>query len=119
MQTVGPELCSRSASQWKQTMSTLPNRGRGEVLASCSRISFTREEPDTLFITLDDNWYRSLSSDKKLMESISDAIAAKYGVCPKIRFVNASQGGQGSLTQIGSKVQEKKKKGIMFPIDVE
>ena len=119
MQTVVPELFSRIASQWKQTMSTLPNRGRGEVLASCSRISFTREEPDTLFITLDDNWYRSLSSDKKLMESISDAIAAKYGVCPKIRFVNASQGGQGSLTQIGSKVQALQNEGIMFPIDVE
>ena len=53
------------------------------------------------------------------MESISDAIAAKYGVCPKIRFINASQGGQGSMTQIGSKVQALQKEGIMFPIDVE
>ena len=89
------------------------------MLANCSRISFSREDPDTLFITLDDNWYRSLSSDKKLMESISDAIAAKYGVCPKIRFVSSSQGGQGSMTQIGSKVQALQKEGIMFPIDVE
>lgn len=118
-QVVVPELFSRIASQWKQTMSTLPNRGRGEVLANCSTISFSKEEPDTLFITLDDNWYRSLSGDKKLMESVSDAIAAKYGVCPKIRFINASQGGQGSMTQIGSKVQALQKEGIMFPIDVE
>ena len=118
-QVVVPELFSRIASQWKQTMSALPNRGRGEVLANCSTISFSKEEPDTLFITLDDNWYRSLSGDKKLMESVSDAIAAKYGVCPKIRFINASQGGQGSMTQIGSKVQALQKEGIMFPIDVE
>ena len=116
---VVPELFQKIASQWKQTMSTLSNRGRGEVLASCSVVSFSEDEPDTLFISLDDNWYRSLSGDQALLKNVSDAIAAKYGVCPRIRFVNTSQGDGDSLIRIGSKVEALKKDGIHFPIDVE
>ena len=117
--TVVPELFRKIASQWKQTMSTLPNRGRGEVLASCSEISFSQKEPETLFIVLEDNWYRPLSGDKTLVQSISDAIAAKYGVRPEIRFVNASQRERDSLTRIDSTVEALKNEGIDFPIEVE
>ena len=114
-----PELFQKIAAQWKQTMSALSNRGRGEVLASFSGISFSEREPDTLFITLEDNWYRSLASDRTLMESISDAIADRYGVRPRIRFINASQGEQDAMIRIGSKVEALQKEGIRFPIDVE
>ena len=114
-----PELLQKIAAQWKQTMSSLPNRGRGEVLADCSRISFAKDEPDTLYIALEDNWYRSFSDDKTLLKSISDAITAKYGVCPRIRFINASQSGRGALAGAGSKAEALQKEGILFPIDVE
>ena len=100
-------------------MSSLPNRGRGEVLASCSELSFSQDEPDTLFIVLADNWYRSLSGDKILAKSISDAIAEKYKVRPEIRFVNSSQGERDSLTRIGQAVEALKREGIDFPIEVE
>ena len=116
---VVPELFQKIASQWKQTMSSLPNRGRGEVLASCSELSFSQDEPDTLFIVLADNWYRSLSGDKILAKSISDAIAEKYKVRPEIRFVNSSQGERDSLTRIGQAVEALKREGIDFPIEVE
>ena len=114
-----PELFQKIASQWKQTMSSLQNRGRGEVLASCSSITFSKDDPDTLLISLADNWYRSLANDKTLLSQISDAIAAKYGVCPQIRFVNASQLSQGSLTGIGNRIEALQKEGIAFPIQVE
>ena len=114
-----PELFQKIASQWKQTMSSLQNRGRGEVLASCSNITFSKDDPDTLLISLADNWYRSLANDKTLLSQISDAIAAKYGVCPQIRFVNASQLSQGSLTGIGNRIEALQKEGIAFPIQVE
>ena len=116
---VVPEVFQRIAAQWKQTMSTLSNRGRGEVLASFSRISYSEDEPDTLWIALDDNWFRSLSGDKTLMADISDAIAKKYGIRPRIRFINASQDQRDSLTRIGSRVEALQKEGILFPIDVE
>ena len=114
-----PELLQRIAAQWKQTMSSLPNRGRGEVLADCSRISFSKDDPDTLYIALEDNWYRSFADDKALLKSIMDVIAAKYGVCPQICFVNASRSGRGALTGAGSKAEALQKEGILFPIDVE
>ena len=115
---VVPELFQRIAAQWKQTMGAIPNRGRGEVLAAFSSISFSKEEPDVLFIRLEDNWYHSLANDKALLRDVSDAVAAKYGVRPGIRFVNASQGGD-SLTRISSRVEALRKEGSQFPIDVE
>ena len=117
-EVVVPELFQRIASQWRQTMSAIPNRGRGEVLAAFSSISFSKEEPDVLFIQLEDNWYHSLANDKALLRDVSDAVAAKYGVRPQIRFVNASQKG-GSLTRIASRAEALQKEGIQFPIDVE
>ena len=116
---VVPELFQRIASQWKQTMSSLPNRGRGEVLANCSEVSFSEDEPDTLFITLEDNWYRPLANDKTLLGNLSDAIEAKYGVRPLIRFVNRSQTQAGNLLRIGSRVEALQREGILFPIEVE
>ena len=117
-EVVVPELFQRIASQWRQTMGAIPNRGRGEVLAAFSSISFSKEEPDVLFIQLEDNWYHSLANDKALLRDVSDAVAAKYGVRPQIRFVNASQKG-GSLTRIASRAEALQKEGIQFPIDVE
>ena len=116
---VVPELYQRIAAQWKQTMSAISNRGRGEVLAAFSTISYSEEEPDVLFIQLRDNWYRSLADDKALLKDVSDAIAAKYGVCPQIRFVNTAQGSGGALTEIDSRVEALQKEGIAFPIVVE
>jgi DNA polymerase-3 subunit gamma/tau len=116
---VVPELFQKIASQWKQTMNSLPNRGRGGVLAMCSEVSFSPNEPETLFITLEDNWYRSLANDKVLLESVSDAITAKYGVRPNIRFVNRSQGNTAGLTKISARVEALQKEGIQFPIEIE
>ena len=116
---VAPELFRKIAAQWKQTMSSLPNRGRGEVLAACSEISCSGDEPDTILIALEDNWYRPFSSDKALLQNISDAIAGKYGVRPKIRFINASsESGEGRI-RVDSKVEALQKEGILFPIEVE
>ena len=116
---VVPELFQKIASQWKQTMGSLPNRGRGEVLASCSEVSFSKDEPETLFISLEDNWYRPIANDRVLLQNISDAIAAKYGVRPNIRFVNRSQGSAGNLTKISAQVEALQKEGIQFPIEIE
>ncbi len=116
---VVPELFQRIASQWEQTMSLVPDRGRGEILARFGEVSFSKDEPDTLFISLADNWYISLGVDKELMKSVSDAIAGKYGVQPRIRFVNSSQGLNSGLTKIKSTVEALNREGIDFPIDVE
>ncbi len=116
---VVPELFQKIASQWEQTMSMIPDRGRGEILAKFGELSFSKDEPDTLFISMPGNWFGSLSEDKDLMRSVCEVIAAKYGVQPKIRFTNSSQGPGGGLTKIKSTVEALKREGIDFPIDVE
>lgn len=116
---VVPELFQRIAAQWKQTMSMLPDRGRSEVLAGCGEVSFSREEPDTLFISMDDNWYQSLGTDQVLMQHVSDAIARKYGVRPRIRFVNRAQGQMNGLRKVESTAAALNEEGINFTIDVE
>ncbi|HCI74453.1 MAG TPA: hypothetical protein DHV42_07970, partial [Lachnospiraceae bacterium] len=85
----------------------------------CSEVSFSKDEPETLFISLEDNWYRPIANDRVLLQNISDAIAAKYGVRPNIRFVNRSQGSAGNLTKISAQVEALQKEGIQFPIEIE
>ncbi len=116
---VAPELFQKIASQWKQTMSSLQNRGRGEVLASCCKVSFSPDEPETLYIAMADNWYRSFASDKKLAEEIGKAIGAKYGTRPEIRFVNTAESKAKGLSAVSARVEELQQEGINFPIDVE
>ncbi len=116
---VVPELFQRIAAQWKQTMSLLPNRGRGQVLAECCEVSFSQKEPDTLFVSMDDNWFVSLGNDQKLMQDVAEAIAGKYGVRPRIRFVNKAQGYKNGLVKVGSMAEALNQEGIHFAIDIE
>ena len=102
------QILQQIVEQWKQIMSTLPNRGRGEVLANCSKALFSEDEPDTLFVSLEKNWYRSLSGDRKLIQSISDAIANKYGVQLQIRLIDSILEERESLTTIPPKPKRTK-----------
>ncbi len=114
-----PELFQRIAAQWRQTMTLIPDVGRGNILANCGEVSFSSEEPDVLYVCMDDNWFVSLGSDQVLMQYVSDAVAKKYGVRPRIRFVNRAQGKINGLTKIGATAQALNEEGINFEIDVE
>ncbi len=116
---VVPELFQRIAAQWKLTMGLLKDKGRSVVLAEQGVVSYSREEPDTLFIRIDDNWFAPISSDQSLLEDLSETIGKKYGVKPRIRVVNKSSGTENGLTDVSSTAQALKSEGIDFDIDIE
>ena len=120
---IAPSLFQKIAAQWKQTMNSLPKEGtrqaRGQILASCCEPFFSPEDPETLYLPLSRNWYDSLAYDQDLLDAVRKAIADKYGVCPEVRFTDASDSLARGLLKVESKQEELLNSGVDFPIDIE
>ena len=120
---IAPSLFQKIAAQWKQTMNSLPKEGtrqaRGQILASCCEPFFSPEDPETLYLPLSRNWYDSLAYDQDLLDAVRKAIADKYGVCPEVRFTDASDSSTRGLLKVESKQEELLNSGVDFPIDIE
>ena len=120
---IAPQLFQRIAAQWKQTMNSLPRKGngqaRGQILANFCEPFFLADDPETLYLPLGRNWYESLAYDQDLLDNVRAAIAEKYGVSPKIRFVDASESSARGLIRVESKQEALRNSGIDFPIEVE
>lgn len=123
VKAIAPSLFQKIAAQWKQTMNSLPREGtrhaRGQILANCCEPFFSPEDPETLYLPLSRNWYDSLAYDQDLLEAVRGAIADKYGVCPEVRFTDASDSSARGLIKVESKQEELMNSGVDFPIDIE
>jgi hypothetical protein len=104
-------------------MNSLPKEGtrqvRGQILASCCEPVFSPDDPETLYLPLSRNWYDSLAYDQDLLDAVRKAIADKYGVCPGVRFTDASDSSVRGLIKVESKQEELLNSGVDFPIDIE
>ena len=123
VKAIAPSLFQKIAAQWKQTMNSLPREGtrhaRGQILANCCEPFFSPEDPETLYLPLSRNWYDSLAYDQDLLEAVRGAIADKYGVCPEVRFTDASDSSARGLIKVESKQEELMNSGVDFPIEIE
>ena len=123
VKAIAPSLFQKIAAQWKQTMNSLPKEGtrqvRGQILASCCEPFFSPDDPETLYLPLSRNWYDSLAYDQDLLDAVRKAIADKYGVCPEVRFTDASDSSVRGLIKVESKQEELLNSGVDFPIDIE
>ena len=123
VKAIAPQLFQKIAAQWRQTMHALPREGnlhgRGQILANCCEPFFSAEDPETLYLPLRHNWYDSLAYDQDLLDHVREAILEKYGVCPDVKFVDASESSARGLIKVESRQEALMGSGIDFPIEIE